>query len=509
MNQIFNLPNRLWIFFFPICLGVLLFANMIHSTDYYMPDEYYQIVEFAGYKLGEIPKENLAWEFQEQSRQTIQPFLFYLMAKALNIIGISAHSSHILFSKLIVALFLLIGLSRYIHKTSLLLDKSNQFKYSIFGFLFWVIPCYYFRFSQEILAQICYLFIVEDLISNPKINFRKLGILTGFAFIIRFQSILSLFGVFFWLALNYIQIQNNIWKSIAQFAIGFLAMVSLGILVDCWFYDSFVLSFYNYFYIQIVEKIASGFGTQPVYFYLIYLSIVLSPFVLPIIGFSLFKYPKHSRQNLILWIVVFNFVILSMIGHKEERFLFPILIFIPFLFFKSIELLPHTYQGFIKRLLLPILMLGNMMILIISTLMNLQILTDQDKCFQYYVLDHCQKNNSIVLYAEDLHPFMDKVKVSKFKDTFTYNHNYIYKDVKFEKISEGSNIDSIVEKYTNVFLYLKKNRYNSIVLNKTHSKGSFHLILTSIPESLNNFLFQYFKLNIDKQTIYLVEYKKN
>ena len=63
----------------------LVFASVIYAVAVFMsvgayhPDEHFQILEFAAYKLGHTGVGNLAWEFSERMRSGFQPFLVVVL----------------------------------------------------------------------------------------------------------------------------------------------------------------------------------------------------------------------------------------------------------------------------------------------------------------------------------------------------------------------------------------------------------------------------------------------
>jgi hypothetical protein len=54
-------------------------------VGYHNPDEYFQITEFASYKLGITPAANLAWEFNAGIRPALQPAMIYGLCKLTNL----------------------------------------------------------------------------------------------------------------------------------------------------------------------------------------------------------------------------------------------------------------------------------------------------------------------------------------------------------------------------------------------------------------------------------------
>ena len=58
------------------------------SYGFYQFDEHYQVVEFAGYKLGKTPQNELAWEYRDSNSTWLQPAMYYVAAKALLGLGV-------------------------------------------------------------------------------------------------------------------------------------------------------------------------------------------------------------------------------------------------------------------------------------------------------------------------------------------------------------------------------------------------------------------------------------
>ena len=67
---------------------ISLIISSIFSVGFFHPDEHYQILEFANYKLGNISSDKLPWEFHEKIRPTIQPIIALSLIKFLKIFNI-------------------------------------------------------------------------------------------------------------------------------------------------------------------------------------------------------------------------------------------------------------------------------------------------------------------------------------------------------------------------------------------------------------------------------------
>ncbi len=60
------------------------------SEGYHHPDEHFQILELANYRLGGTPAADLPWEFGERMRPGLQPGLAYTVICGLKMIGIAS-----------------------------------------------------------------------------------------------------------------------------------------------------------------------------------------------------------------------------------------------------------------------------------------------------------------------------------------------------------------------------------------------------------------------------------
>ena len=66
---------------------VFFILASIFSSGFHHADEHYQILEFAGSKLGTTEVENLPWEYQAKLRPTIQPTIVIGVFHLLDCLG--------------------------------------------------------------------------------------------------------------------------------------------------------------------------------------------------------------------------------------------------------------------------------------------------------------------------------------------------------------------------------------------------------------------------------------
>ena len=313
-------------------LALALLVQMLTAwqTFFFHSDEYFQIIEFASYKLGLTPKSMLTWEFREQIRPTIQPYLFSWLYQLLNGMGIT--NRFFAFS----VMHVLVGLLGFFLTNYLIISRFKEASYLFILLLLnnfiGIIPFLRCSFSAETMGGL--LLLLSLLLMEADFNSKKnrffisltTGLLMAFSFFFRFQIAFALLGVLVWLAFN--QLQE--WKKIAFVAVGFAAGMALNVYLDSAFYDKFCFTPYNYFYANIIQGKAAAFGTSPWWYYLPILAALAVP-LLSVLLFALFAKGLLTIKNVFSLAILFFIIGHSMVGHKEERFLFPVMFFMVYL----------------------------------------------------------------------------------------------------------------------------------------------------------------------------------
>ena len=325
-------------------IGILfLVVASIFSTGYHHYDEHFQILEFAGLKLGLTTAENLPWEYHYQMRPSLQPTMAVVIYRFLGFLGID--------NPFIVTFLLRLLSGGLAFWTTLLLYRVYKNKISdtllkrwflILSFTLWFFIYSGVRFSSEnwsgllFIIGFAYYFLLQK---RNFLSFLAIGALLGLSFLFRYQTAFLTFGFTLWLLI----IQKEQFTNIAKIVIGFLSIALIGVLIDTWFYGEWTITTWNYFTQNIIEDKVSGFGVDPWWYYLtksfeqgvypISLLFIVSFFVV-----AIFK-PKSP----IIWSVIPFLLIHNIIGHKELRFLFPIILFIPIVIIKGIQIIQDKY----------------------------------------------------------------------------------------------------------------------------------------------------------------------
>lgn len=317
-----------------VLAAVVYITTAFNSHGFFHADEHYQIIEFAGLKLGTHTPDELAWEFKAQIRPTLQPVICFLSLKVFEALNVTNPYNQIFILRLLSALLALTTIFFFIQNTKdFIQNKSLEITYYLLSYFLWFIPIISVRFSSETWSGLSFLLALSLFLNNPKSKFKPflIGVLFGISFLFRFQIAFALFGFGLWL----IFINRVKLNFIANVIISFTAIVFLGVLIDSWFYNEFVFTPWNYFYENIIEGVASGFGTSPWYFYLLKMVSYPSYFIGIPIALSYLVLIIKKPNNYILWITIPFIIGHSIIAHKEERFLFPIVYLFPLMLIES------------------------------------------------------------------------------------------------------------------------------------------------------------------------------
>jgi phosphatidylinositol glycan class B len=404
---------KLWLF-----LSFIIFIiTAFFSEGFYHPDEHFQILEFASYKIGNSEASDLPWEFKEKIRPALQPFIAYLIIKVLIFLKVLNPFTQVTIIRLITCLLAWL----VVFKLFILLErefKSGKMKliFLFLSFFLWFIPSLYVRFSSENFSSITLFSAVYFILLSYNKNDRKklwyfslAGLLLGFSFYFRFQIGFSIVGIALWLLF----IKKENWRNII-FASAFgIVAISLCIAIDYWFYGSLEITPYNYFYANISKNMAAQWGIMPWWFYLnsFILSGVPPISILLLICFFIGIYlnPKSIFGWIILPFLLAHFIV----GHKELRFMFPIIFGFMFIVSKGIEALLETKKY--KK--------GTQFILVFSLIINMPILlikmiTPAQEAVSYFkYLYKLSENKRILVISSEKEMFdISGVKVNFYKN---------------------------------------------------------------------------------------------
>ncbi len=388
---------------------LLVLINSINSLIGYHPDQHYQIIEFANFKLGRIEASEVAWEYHYQERQGLQPFLIYVYLKVLYALGISDPVKLTQILRVITGLFFTFCLTRFINSTLHLFKPAFQKAYIASSYFFWFIPCYYVHFASETFAQSLMLLGCAFLLSdrNTQGQLVLIGLLFGLAFFARFQSALTsaiLLTGFVWT-------RQLKWQDCLYLGGGIGLGLSIGVLTDVWLYEDWIFTPYRYLDFQLFKGVVNAFGVSPWYYYLTLL-LTSSTLLFGILTYLGLAGSMLNRKSFFLSISVLGTIgVLSIIGHKEWRFLLQVLAFFPFLIVYGLQEFSYHFPPLRKVLFfkpfVALLVLLNLALLTYHSLMNSGILSIQGEALMGAVNRNYFNKPARLFYTQiEYHPYM-------------------------------------------------------------------------------------------------------
>ncbi|MDP2236598.1 MAG: hypothetical protein Q8J88_09210 [Bacteroidales bacterium] len=309
---------------------VLFVVHAYTNIGYFHADEHYQIIEFAGIKLGSHQSADLAWEYKEASRQTIQPAIAYVLFMGAGFFHVNDPYILAFLLRLLTALVALSAIAFFVKNVQPMVAPESGKTLIFLSFFLWFIPAVNVRFSSESWSGIFILFMLAMILGERKSNRYKhlvVGLFMGLAFLFRFQSAFLSLGVIAWL----LTIKRIAFRDFIALTFGGAITLVFGFLVDSWFYGKLVFTPWTYFDKQILQGIAAGFGESEWWFYL--WEILRAP-TIPfgiLIASSLIIIIFRRPKSILLWAILPFIIGHSFVAHKEVRFLLPLVNLVPLL----------------------------------------------------------------------------------------------------------------------------------------------------------------------------------
>ena len=341
-------------YFWYVCLAVLItaitsYTNFGHNTG----DEYSQIFEFAAYKLGYVSQGDLRIEFGSQMRPTIQ---IWMVVAVYRFVGLfTSQVNPFLVTYLINLSSGLLGVfSILVFTKAFIVRIKPQFQewFVVISLFSWLVLYTNPHFNSDnvcghlLLLAVGLLFAKLENISVSRII--ASGLILGLSFSCRFQIGFAILGLMLWLiypACKYRELGK--W-----WLLGFSIVVSILIFnfySDYCFYGKWVCSSYNYYHQNIALGIMDSWsGVSPWYSYIFMVSIYL-PFGPIYVLATLYYFVKYPLD--VLTFIIGSFVLFHvLIGHKEVRFLMPMLGFLPLIIIVITSDLAERFDWFALHL---------------------------------------------------------------------------------------------------------------------------------------------------------------
>lgn len=380
----------------------------VFSIGYNHPDEQWQVMEFASYKLGFSPATDLPWEFKEQIRQAWQPLIVFLLGKALLALHLYNPFTLALVLRLLTALF---SYAVALQLITVFVNPSDRpvVKTALWLSAFlWFMPYVRTHFNSETLSGVLFfggLVVLLRTLRRPGGGkwggvFLS-GLLMGGAFESRFQIAFAILATALWL----LAFQRPTFGQAVVGIAGFLLVLGLGILIDHWFYGNWVFTPYRYYEVNILQDKASNWGRSPFWYYLLMVAEAAAPplsvFLLAGVFFALVTYPRH----LLSWVIMLMTLGHSLVAHKEVRFLFPLVFALPVVLAMAWHH-PRWQNGlrnvpvWLQRATLYLLLIENVALLAFATLKP-----GNESVSSFSFIYHYAQHQPIDIYTLNTNPF--------------------------------------------------------------------------------------------------------
>lgn len=319
-----------------------------YSTGYHNADEHHQIIAFAQHKLGELPEGHLTWEHATGIRSSIQPWIAVTVIQGERLMGMEADPNRVAFVlRLLSILLALSAIRAIVYATVQDVQQQLRKPYIVLSYFLWFLPFLAARFSSEswsaflLLGGLAAMFHPQRSAGWPW----RVGILLALAVVIRPSTVIIIAGVVGWLAL----VRKEKASTWFRLLIAASVVVICSSVLDTLFYGRVVISPVNYWAMALVGPPRDAFDTLPWYYYppwiIKYAVPPIGIAMLVALGLLVWRRPKH----LLVWCSVPFLVALSLVPHKEVRFLYPLAALVPWLLVAGLSLIDLLTKPVVVR----------------------------------------------------------------------------------------------------------------------------------------------------------------
>ncbi len=243
-----------------------------------------------------------------------------------------------------------------------------------------------------------------------------------------------------------------------------------------------------------MNSVASQFGEQPFYYYVTQLFYFSTPVIGILIYLSLIISPLLKKINTVYVVFIVSLIGLSVIGHKEFRFLVAIINLLPFIvvyFIQELRLQKVFFSGiFTNKWFIIVLLVFNTGAITLSTAYNNNLFTDDNKSLSYVISRDYRDKKVHLLYFNHRHPFKDDVEL-KFKNDTLHLYQRFIMPPRFtdQRLYELDSSTLTKKPGTDVqLLYVRKSEYLKLPNKELVTKYGYQLKYISAPRWLENLL---------------------
>lgn len=332
---------------FSITSLLLLTARLFHLyivRSWYVPDEYWQSLEISHYVTFGFGYRT--WEWIVGIRSYISILWILVVYKILKFFSLDTLQLLIWSPRFLQTLFSTFSDYCFVRWTQ---------KHSKCSNIFWPVMCY---MSCPFLAYCS----TRTLVNTLETNLTTIALYyypwslknkdVKFLWIVALVCMMRPTAIIVWLPLiifDFIAHKRYTMINLTRYIFIGLTIVIFSIILDSYLHGSFVVTQWNFFYYNIFKNVNAHYSVEHVYWYFVSgLPPVLGP-IFFIFIYTLFKNIRHINHidtdfKLIITIL-WSLLVFSMVAHKEQRFLLPLL---PMIFFVTSQQISIVCKKYIK-----------------------------------------------------------------------------------------------------------------------------------------------------------------
>lgn len=316
-----------------LALLALTCVTAYGSYGYFHPDEYFQVLHLARIKLGQVSDPAVPWEIAAEMRPWLQPALYTALGRALGWAGARDPFTFAFLCRLATGLVGVGSVAAFLAASLRWVEgdearRAHVRVVTLAGFL----PYLLVRTSSEALSAAAFtagLSVLELAGVSERRDPRPLaalaaGALFGVAFEARYQTAIMTLGYVAWLVV----IARARPRTVIAVASGAALPVLVALPIDRWGYGAWTFPPLEYAAVNLFEGAAVLFGADPPFSYLwaspanVFMPLVLA--LMACLFLSWWRRPRH----VVTWVTLPFFVVHGLLSHKEERFLFPMVLLV-------------------------------------------------------------------------------------------------------------------------------------------------------------------------------------
>ncbi len=424
---------------------------VIFSIGFYRHDEQREVLQVVGYKLGMYDSSYLSFQFHSMLRSWLHPLLYIWPSKIylffFNYNPFTLALLYRLISSVIGISSLWVLYKAFSKRFQDTFPERFQDTFFFFAGSLWFLPFLHARTSNENLCASFFIFALYYLIQESTWkNAIYAGALFGVSFVLRFQMALMIAPTVLW----FLIFERYSFKKYLVLTLSFFAVVGFSAAIDSYYYGEFSFTPYNYFYVNLVQKYAAQFGVTPWYDYFVQSfkdgAPPLSLFFISVYFILWIRFPK----SLLTWMTLPFLVAHSLIGHKEFRFIFPMIFFLPLI----LAFLVCEFKLELKKSWILLFQVFNIPLLIYFSVVP------ASNLMKYY--EHLYYKTDIVNKVHVTSPFED------------YTKFYLKNDIKYV-LYKPVDMKALVTSDKKVYIFAMSLKERDLLLENSQCKIDFSL----------------------------------